>query len=117
MLRFVIYEIPRPDLVAQEDKLVASALMASSKYLGALIGEPKKRSAVISFLLDQGHPADVGTLLDQQGVAVRTGHHCNMPLMQRPGVPGTVRASFSLYNNQDDVERLLKAVDKATTFL
>ena len=111
-------EIPRPDLVAQEDKLVASALSGLQQIPGVrLIGEPKKRSAVISFLLDQGHPADVGTLLDQQGVAVRTGHHCNMPLMQRLGVPGTVRASFSLYNNQDDVERLLKAVDKATTFL
>ena len=111
-------EIPRPDLVAQEDKLVASALSGLQQIPGVrLIGEPKKRSAVISFLLDRGHPADVGTLLDQQGVAVRTGHHCNMPLMQRLGVPGTVRASFSLYNNQDDVERLLKAVDKATTFL
>jgi cysteine desulfurase / selenocysteine lyase len=110
--------IPRNELVEQEDKLVATALSGLRQIPGVrLIGEPNRRSAVISFLMDQGHPADVGTLLDQQGVAVRTGHHCNMPLMQRLGVPGTVRASFSLYNNQADVERLLQAVDKAATFL
>ena len=71
----------------------------------------------VKHLLEQGHPNDVGTLLDQQGVAVRAGHHCNMPLMQRLGVPGTVRASFSLYNNDEDVTRLLEAVEKASTFL
>ena len=72
---------------------------------------------MISFVLEGAHPNDIGTLLDQQGVAVRTGHHCTMPLMATLGLPGTVRASFSLYNNAYDVERLVKAVDKATTFI
>ena len=72
---------------------------------------------MISFLIEGSHPNDVGTLLDQQGIAVRSGHHCNMPLMTRLGIPGTVRASFSLYNNEEDVERLIAGVQKATTFL
>jgi cysteine desulfurase/selenocysteine lyase len=72
---------------------------------------------VISFLLEGSHPNDVGTLLDQQGIAVRSGHHCNMPLMTRLEIPGTVRASFSLYNNDEDVDRLIAGVSKATTFL
>ncbi|HBK11482.1 MAG TPA: cysteine desulfurase CsdA, partial [Gammaproteobacteria bacterium] len=110
--------IPRAQLVAAEDRLIANALSDLREIPGVrIIGEPEQRSAVISFLLEQGHPNDVGTLLDQQGVAVRTGHHCNMPLMQRLGVPGTVRASFSLYNNDADVTRFLEAVEKATTFL
>ena len=82
-----------------------------------LIGEPQQRSAVVSFLLEGAHPHDIGTLLDQQGVALRTGHHCAMPLMQALGIPGTVRASFSLYSNDEDVQRLLEAIDKAATFL
>ncbi|MBK89159.1 MAG: cysteine desulfurase CsdA [Gammaproteobacteria bacterium] len=110
--------IPRQQLAATEDQLVAKALAGLQQIPGVrIVGEPERRLAVISFLLEGGHPNDVGTLLDQQGVAVRAGHHCNMPLMQRLDVPGTVRASFSLYNNEDDVTRLLEAVDKAKTFL
>ena len=81
------------------------------------IGTAPSKTAVVSFLLDGSHPSDVGMLLDQQGVAVRTGHHCNMPLMTRYGVPGTVRASFSLYNTVDEVDRFLEALDKVRTFL
>ena len=113
-----LQRIPREQLVAAEDHLIGQALSGLKQVTGVrIIGEPTQRSAVISFLMEQGHPNDVGTLLDQQGVAVRTGHHCNMPLMQRLGIAGTVRASFSLYNNEEDVVRLLEAVDKATTFL
>ena len=113
-----LQRIPRDQLVAAEDRLIDQALSGLKQVTGVrIIGEPTQRSAVISFLMEQGHPNDVGTLLDQQGVAVRTGHHCNMPLMQRLGIAGTVRASFSLYNNEEDVVRLLEAVDKATTFL
>ena len=113
-----LQSIPRTQLVVAEEQLVAKALAGLRQIPGVrIVGEPEERLAVISFLLGQGHPNDVGTLLDQQGVAVRAGHHCNMPLMQRLGVPGTVRASFSLYNNDDDVARLLEAVDKAATFL
>ena len=105
-------------LIQQEESLVGKALSGLKQIPGLrLIGEPNERASVISFLLDGGHPNDVGTLLDQQGIAVRSGHHCNMPLMTRLGIPGTVRASFSLYNNEADVDALLAGVEKAATFL
>jgi len=105
-------------LIQQEKQLVGKALSGLKQIPGLrLIGEPNERASVISFLLDGGHPNDVGTLLDQQGIAVRSGHHCNMPLMTRLGIPGTVRASFSLYNNEADVDALLAGVEKAATFL
>ncbi|MEE4300571.1 MAG: cysteine desulfurase [Pseudomonadales bacterium] len=81
------------------------------------IGTAPGKAAVVSFLLDGAHPSDVGMLLDQQGVAVRTGHHCTMPLMTRFGVPGTVRASFSLYNTLDEVDRFVDALHKVRSFL
>ena len=97
---------------------MAKALSGLQQIPGLqIIGEPENRASVISFLLEGSHPNDVGTLLDQQGIAVRSGHHCNMPLMTRLGIPGTVRASFSLYNNDDDVTALLNGVEKAATFL
>ena len=105
-------------LIEQEAELVRRALSGLKQIPGLrLIGEPDDRASVISFLLDGSHPNDVGTLLDQQGIAVRSGHHCNMPLMTRLGIPGTVRASFSLYNNEDDVDALINGVAKAATFL
>ncbi|XOV81544.1 MAG: aminotransferase class V-fold PLP-dependent enzyme [bacterium] len=111
-------DLPLAELVQQEAALIQSAISQLQQIPGfKLVGDPQHRSAVISFLLEGAHPNDIGTLLDQQGVAVRTGHHCTMPLMSRLGLPGTVRASFSLYNNAYDVERLVKAVDKATTFI
>lgn len=81
------------------------------------IGTAPSKASVFSFLLDGAHPADVGTLLDQQGIAVRTGHHCAMPIMEQFNVPGTVRASFSFYNTMDDVERLFAGLEKAKMFL
>lgn len=110
--------LPMQTLIEQESALVCKALSGLKQIPGLrLIGEPAERASVISFLLDGSHPNDVGTLLDQQGIAVRTGHHCNMPLMTRLGIPGTVRASFSLYNNEDDVDALITGVAKAATFL
>ena len=87
--------------------------------LGGLrkLGTAPNKASVFSFLLDGAHPADVGTLLDQQGIAVRTGHHCAMPIMEQFNVPGTVRASFSFYNTMDDVERLFAGLEKAKMFL
>ncbi len=82
-----------------------------------LVGEPQERVGAISFVVEGSHPHDIGTLLDQQGIAVRTGHHCTMPLMERLGVPGTVRASFSLYNSEEDVDRFVSALRKALTFI
>ena len=81
------------------------------------IGNPRHAAGVFSFVLEGAHPSDVGLLLDQQGIAVRTGHHCAQPLMERYGVPGTVRASFSIYNTMDDVDRLMAGIRKAGSLL
>lgn len=78
-----------------------------------LIGTAKLKASVQSFMLDDIHPHDLGTILDHQGIAIRTGHHCAMPVMQHFGVPGTARASLGLYNNRDDVDRLVAALRKA----
>ena len=78
-----------------------------------LIGQARRKASVQSFLLDDIHSHDLGTILDHQGVAIRTGHHCAMPVMQYFGVSGTCRASLAFYNNHDDIERLVVALDKA----
>lgn len=77
------------------------------------IGTPAHSAGIFSFLLEGTHPSDLGMLLDQQGIAVRTGHHCAQPLMDRFGIPGTVRASYSIYNTQEDVTRLFEGIHKA----
>lgn len=77
-----------------------------------MIGTSKDRGALISFVMDQAHPHDIGTILDRQGVAVRAGHHCAQPIMDRFGVPGTVRASFGIYNDYGDVDRLVAGLKK-----
>ncbi|MEN0036197.1 MAG: cysteine desulfurase [Cellvibrio sp.] len=82
-----------------------------------LVGAATHKASVMSFLLEGAHPADVGVLLDKQGVAVRTGNHCAQPIMDQFGIPGTVRASFSFYNTFDEVDRLFAAIEKAKTFL
>jgi cysteine desulfurase/selenocysteine lyase len=75
-----------------------------------IIGTAKEKAGVLSFVLDQVHAHDVGTILDQEGVAVRAGHHCAMPVMQRFGVPATTRASFAFYNTVGEVDVLVKAI-------
>ncbi len=113
-----LLHIDRAELIAAEDQLVKLAISRLQQIPGVqLVGDPRQRRAVVSFLMDGAHPHDVGTLLDQQGVAVRTGHHCAMPLMDHFGIPGTIRASFSLYNSEQDVERFVQGVEKAATFI
>ena len=77
-----------------------------------LVGTAKNKAAIISFVLDDIHPHDVGTILDQEGIAVRTGHHCAQPLMDSFGITATVRASFAMYNTMEDVDRLVVGVKK-----
>ena len=77
-----------------------------------IIGNEAHRSGVISFLVGNIHPSDMGTLLDRLGIAVRTGHHCAEPLMERLGIPGTVRASLSFYNTQSEIETLVKGIER-----
>ncbi len=110
--------IPRDALLLQEEKLIGQAIAALTAMNGIrLVGRPKERLSVVSFLVEGASAHDVGTLLDQQGIAVRTGHQCTMPLMQSLGISGTVRASFSLYNDTTDVERFVQAMHKTLTFL
>ena len=113
-----VNSLNRETLNLEEQSLIESTLDALSGIPRIeLIGKPTERLSVISFNIEGAHPHDVGQLLDQQGVAVRTGHHCTMPLMSRLNIPGTVRASFSFYSNQEDSRRLIEAVEKATDLL
>tara|TARA_Y100000746_G_scaffold160840_1_gene138306 strand:- start:899 stop:2131 length:1233 start_codon:yes stop_codon:yes gene_type:complete len=82
-----------------------------------VIGRSSKKSAIISFVIDGIHPHDIGTIINQKGIAVRTGHHCTMPLMDFYGIPGTVRASFSIYNNHAEVDKLIDAINLAIKML
>lgn len=109
--------LDRSALQAYENKLLNAAILLGEEHGLQRICAPREAVGVYSFLLPGAHPADVGTLLDQQGVAVRTGHHCAQPLMAHLGIPGTVRASLSIYNNMDDLHRLFAAIAKAKTFL
>ena len=78
-----------------------------------IIGNAADKAGIISWVLAGMHPHDIGTFLDRQAIAVRTGHHCTMPLMERFGVPATVRASFALYNTKNEIDKLVSAIYQA----
>ncbi len=82
-----------------------------------IYGRAKEKTSVISFLMGNAHPYDVGTLLDKLGIAVRTGHHCTQPIMDRYGIPGTVRASFAVYNTREEVDVLISAIERIAPML
>ena len=99
------------NLAAHEETLRQAAEQALTALPGLrIIGTARHKAAVISFTLDGIHPHDAGTVLDQHGVAVRVGQHCAEPVMRRFGIPATIRASFAAYNNHNDIERLVAAV-------
>ncbi len=102
------------DLVAaHEHRLLSYATEALAAVEGLrIIGTAKEKAGVLSFVFDHIHAHDVGTILDQEGVAVRAGHHCAMPVMQRFGVPATTRASFALYNTIDEIDVLVRALER-----
>ncbi len=113
-----IQRIGHEAIQAHEQDLLQYATDGLSQIEGIrMVGEAADKASVISFLLDGAHPYDVGTLLDKLGIAVRTGHHCTQPLMDQFGIPGTVRASFALYNNREDVDRLVAGVERAARML
>tara|TARA_B110000046_G_scaffold75529_1_gene83631 strand:+ start:661 stop:1893 length:1233 start_codon:yes stop_codon:yes gene_type:complete len=110
--------LDRVALAKHEDALLARANELAAQTDGIrLIGTSKNKASVFSFLIEGTHPHDVGTLLDQQGIAVRTGHHCAMPVMDQFEIPGTIRASFTFYNTLDEVDALFKAIEKVKMFL
>jgi cysteine desulfurase/selenocysteine lyase len=103
--------IPWADLREHESRLLAGAAERVAAIPGyRIVGKPATRVGVLSFVLEGVHPHDVGTVLDLGGVAVRASHHCAQPLMRRYGIPGTVRASFGLYNTSDDIEALVNGL-------
>ena len=111
-------ELPRDAIEAHEQALMAYATEKSSQFEGIkLVGTAKEKTGAFSFLIDGTHPHDVGTLLDQQGVAVRTGHHCAMPIMEQFCIPGTIRASFAFYNSFEEIDKLFAALEKAKMLL
>lgn len=110
--------LDRVALARHEDALLAHAQAQADEFPGLTrIGRAARKAGVMSFLLQGGHPHDVGTLLDQQGIAVRTGHHCAMPIMDQFCIPGTVRASFAFYNTPQEVDAFFHALRKVSTFL
>jgi len=101
------------NIAGHEHELLIYATHEISALPGIrLIGTAKEKAAVLSFVMEGIHPHDIGTILDQQGIAIRTGHHCAQPLMERFGVPATARASFGLYNTRQEVERLVEGLRK-----
>ncbi|BCR30863.1 cysteine desulfurase [Aeromonas caviae] len=106
------------DSLASHEAALTDYLVAGLQQVPGLrlVGEPGQRAGAISFLLEDIHPQDAATLLDMQGIALRVGHHCAMPLMEVLGIGGTMRASLACYNNRDDVDALLAALHKLRDF-
>ena len=111
MIRTVTFE--RSTYAAIPDKFEAGTPAIASAIEGVrIIGTAREKASVLAFVIDEVHPHDVGTILDQEGIAIRAGHHCAQPVMQHFGVPATARASFAFYNTKDEVDRLAAAVHK-----
>ena len=108
----------RMEVEAHENQLLRSAIQQLSAIEGIrFIGQAEQRSGLVSFIIDGVHPYDLGTIIDKMGVAVRTGHHCAEPVMTRFCIPGTVRASFAIYNTLEEVDVFVKAVQRAAMML
>jgi cysteine desulfurase / selenocysteine lyase len=105
--------IDRAAALAHEDDVLAYATAEVGAMAGVrIIGEAREKTGVLSFLLEGAHPHDAGTILDQQGIAVRTGQHCAQPVMDRYCIPATIRASLAIYNTRDDIDALVRGLHK-----
>ena len=106
-------EVGLEHIARREAELLAYATK-KLKELGGIqfVGEAKEKAAVISFLVDGIHPSDLGSVLDKLGIAVRTGHHCAQPIMDRFEIPGTVRASFAVYNSENEIDIFIEGIEK-----
>ena len=104
-------------IAGHESDLIAYATSQLQQVPGLrLIGTAAHRAGAISFVLGEIHAQDVGTILDEEGIAVRTGHHCTMPLMERFGVPATVRAALAFYNTHEEIDALVRGLIKVKKF-
>ena len=113
-----ILKIGLENIAKQESDLLAYATEEIKMIdVVQIIGKAKEKTSVLSFLLDNVHPFDVGTLLDQMGIAIRTGHHCTQPLMEFYQIPGTARASFAFYNSMEEVDYFISSLKKTIKLL
>ncbi len=113
-----VNQIGMENITAYEEELLAYATKVISPIPGLkIIGTAKKKAGVISFVMDGIHPHDVGTVLDQEGIAVRTGHHCAQPLMERFKIPATTRASLAFYNTKREIDTLVAGIQKVKELL
>jgi cysteine desulfurase/selenocysteine lyase len=113
-----VQAIPSEALAAQEEALLAYATQKLQAIPGLrIVGTAPEKIAVISFVIDGVHPQDIGVLLDKFGIAIRTGHHCAQPLMQRYELVGTCRASFSFYNTFEEIDRFVLCLEKTLQML
>ena len=113
-----ILKIGLENIAKQESDLLAYATEEIKMIdVVQIIGKAKEKTSVLSFLLDNVHPFDVGTLLDQMGIAIRTGHHCTQPLMDFYQIPGTARASFAFYNSMEEVDYFISSLKKTIKLL
>lgn len=111
-------QIGREKIRAHENELLRYATEKLKEIPGLrIIGEAKEKISVVSFVIDGIHPQDIGILLDNKGIAVRTGHHCTQPLMKRFNIPGTVRASFAMYNTTEEIDSMIISLKKAIKIL
>ena len=112
-----LQKLDREGAMAHEDALLIQATEGLAQIDGLrLIGTAKEKASIVSFVFDDIHAHDVGTFLDAGGIAIRTGHHCTMPLLKRFNVPATARASFAFYNNTNDVDCLVESLKKMKSF-
>ena len=113
-----IQSFDRQEVEAYEDELLEYATEQLANIEGTrFIGQAPKRNGLVSFVMDGVHPYDLGTIIDKIGIAVRTGHHCAEPVMTFFGIPGTVRASFAMYNTKEEIDIFVRAVEKAANML
>lgn len=110
--------IGKPKIREHEDELLHYASPRLEEIPGLkIVGKAKEKTSLVSFIIENVHPQDIGILLDNRGIAVRTGHHCAQPLMDRFHIPGTVRASFAMYNTTEEIDELLVGLQKAVKML
>jgi cysteine desulfurase/selenocysteine lyase len=113
-----INELGKEHISAHENELLQYATGQLTKLRGVrIVGTAAKKVSVVSFVVEGIHHFDVGQMLDARGVAVRTGHHCTQPLMDRFGIEGTVRASFAVYNTKEEIDQMMEGLDRIIKFM
>ena len=108
----------KPTIAAHEHDLLKYATQQLSSLKGIrLVGTAAQKVSIVSFVVEGIHHFDIGQMLDSRGIAVRTGHHCAQPLMERLGIEGTVRASFAVYNTKHEIDKLVEGLDRIISFM